>query len=131
MLIKSALQQPQGGEPGVEVVEPDGSRAVVPVSVGTLRVLQTVAAQLEQLVLRMDAIHHHLANPEKKARDNREACVVCTAQKQMIENAMRQAAEQAVAESLQQDANVVAGNVGAKAGVQEGTAEEEEDQVQE
>ena len=116
-LERAILQGVQGTpEPVVEILGPNNTIEQVPVSVGIFHLQKQIIFNLQQAILRLEGLHQHARMKEHNASGGRKTCPVCIA----IDNQPKEESEEA------RDASVVAGNVGASAGVQGITEEEQE-----
>jgi hypothetical protein len=78
LLIKSALQQQPTG-PFVEVP----GFGQVPAEVGVFLAVNNLAQVVQQLIMHIDAVHHHLAAKEHPKSASRRFCGLCQAQSEM------------------------------------------------
>ena len=129
-LIQSAAQQ-QGSEPLVNIIL-DGTQQQVPASVGTYFAVTSLSRILQQIELRLEALHAHASGGAHPKSKGAMKCPQCRLENMTPDeiaelNMAIQEAQQEQQEG-QKDAQVVAGNVGTSVGVQ-GTEEEEQVQV--
>ena len=76
LLIQQALTSPQQGGYVVPVQRGDKTENM-PVEVAVFEALKNLIGNVNELAGVMLAVHHHLANPERKAQANRDECGVC------------------------------------------------------
>lgn len=80
-LIRAGLQPPpqqQSQDNYVNIII-DGQQQQVPADVGTYMAVSNVSAVLQQLIVRLDAIHAHLAGRDHAKSAGRQKCLMCQA----------------------------------------------------
>lgn len=93
LLISSALKQSMAPEgQTIPMRNQDGSESHVPVETAQFYALDQLVSELKQVVLRLDAIHHHLLMREHPSSKGRQTCAVCLAQADLA-RALREQAE--------------------------------------
>ena len=103
-LIRAGLD-PAGAAPAPNVAMvpmgmPDGTQREVPAEVGTYFAVVNLANMFQQMMVRLDGIHHHLAARAHPRSEEHATCNVCIA----VDMARELAAEQKKTEEEQKTA---------------------------
>jgi hypothetical protein len=83
-----AILTPMNGEQTIKVGDKD-----VPVSVATFYAMDQMLGLMRELVIRTQAVHHHLAAREHPKSRTQQTCMVCMAQQEMMKAAAEAAEE--------------------------------------